>query len=77
MPGPIMTAKQAAKIYGSKFSIREVGNVVMLKNSDGRTVQVPKSQKVYHRTKGKFGIYTTAADIKRRSGGAGKSKKPV
>ena len=79
MPGPIMTAKQAVKKYGKKYkSIREVGSVVMLKNSDGRIVQVPKGQSVYHRTKGKFGIYTTEADIKRRSEGAGaKVKKPI
>jgi len=77
MPGPIMTAKQAANIYGKKYSIREVGKVVMLRNSDGRTVQVPKGQLVYHRTKGKFGIYTKEADQKRRSGGAGKRPKPV
>ena len=45
MPGPILTAAQAAKKYGKKYSIREVGKVVMLKNSDGRTVQVSKGHK--------------------------------
>jgi hypothetical protein len=77
MPGKIMTAKQAAKIYGGKYSIRSVGKVVMLKNSDGRTVQVKPSHKVYHRGNGKFGLYTTEADQKRRSSGAGKGKNPV
>ena len=70
MPAPIMTAAQAVTKYGSKYSIRKVGSMVMLKNSDGRTVQVKPSHKVYHRGSGKFGLYTTEADMRRRSSGS-------
>jgi len=78
MPGKIMTAQQAAKIYGSTYrSIKKRGNTVSLRNSDGRSISVSKNTKVYHRGKGRFGVYSAARDAKRLSRGATNLSKPV
>jgi len=71
MPGRIMTAQQAVKEYGTRFkSIEQTGNNVTLKNSMGKKVTVSKNTKVYHRGKGRFGIYSVSGDAKRISRGA-------
>lgn len=67
MPGAIMTANAAVNKYGSRFrGMRRVGGKVKLKNSSGKTVTVGKSTPVYHRGNGNFGIYSAAADRKRK-----------
>ena len=70
MPGAIMSANEAVKEYGHRFrGMRRVGGKVKLKNSSGKTVTVPKSKPVYHRGRGKFGIYSPARDAKRKGKG--------
>lgn len=78
MPGRIMTAQQAVKEYGSTYaSIKMRGNTVTLRNSNGRSITVSKNTKVYHRGRGKFGVYSTARDVRRLSRGATNLSRPV
>lgn len=66
-----MTAQQAVKEYGKRFkSIKQIGNNVTIKNSMGKKVTLSKNTKVYHRGRGRFGIYSATADAKRISRGA-------
>jgi len=61
-----MTAQQAKIMYGGKFkSMKQKGSTVSLKNSMGKVINVSKNTKVYHRGKGKFGIYSATEDAKR------------
>lgn len=66
MPGPIMSAQQAAKTYGLKKS----GNKVRMKNSSGKSVEVDKNAKVYHRGNKNFAAYSNSRDKARTSSGA-------
>jgi hypothetical protein len=69
MPGPIMTASDAKKTYKGK-GIKSEGGKISIKNSSGNRVKVQGNTKVYHRGKGKFGLYTETRDKKRSSRGA-------
>ena len=66
-----MTALQAYKEYGRKYySMKNVGNNVTLKNSMGLKVTVSKNSRVYHRGRGRFGIYSAKRDMDKISKGA-------
>lgn len=65
MPGPIMSAQQAAKVYG----LIKKGNKVIMKNSSGTRIEVDKNAKVYHRGNKNFAVYSSAGDRKRQSRG--------
>lgn len=69
MPGPVIKAGQVASEYGSRYADRKNGKVV-LKNSEGKKMEVSPKQDVYHRGKGKFAAYSTERDkkIKARTG---------
>jgi hypothetical protein len=68
MVGPIMKARKAMSHY--RFSDMDLyGDSVALKNTDGRKVVVSADQEVYHRGKGKFGIYEELRDAHRKSKG--------
>jgi len=67
-----MTAQQAAKEYGKRFrSIKKSGSDVILKNSMGNEITVPKNTKVYHRGKGCFGLFSQRRDSKQSAKGLG------
>ena len=71
MPGRIMTALQAENEYGRRFkSVKKKGNTITLKNSSGKTRDVGKNSKVYHRGKGNFAEYSTKRDSTKISRGA-------
>lgn len=68
MPGPIRKAKTAFNVYGDKYpSMKKKGDKIELKNSSGRKVRVDEDDRVYHRGRGNFGLYTTDADRARHS----------
>ena len=73
MPGPILTAGNAAKKYKGK-GIKRSGSKVTLKNSSGKKVTVQSGANVYHRGKGKFGIYSTTRDANRFEEGTPRGK---
>ncbi len=68
MVSAIMTAKEAKRRYGFP-DMKEIGNSIRLRNTDGRPVVVASSQEVYMRGKGNFGIYGELRDTHRKSTG--------
>lgn len=68
MVSAIMTAKEAKRRYGFP-DMKEIGNSIQLRNTDGRRVVVSSSQEVYMRGKGNFGIYGELRDTHRKSTG--------
>ena len=68
MVSKIMTAKEAKRLYGFP-DMKEVGDSIALRNTDGRRVVVASSQEVYMRGKGNFGIYGEKRDEHRKSSG--------
>jgi len=70
MASAIMSAKEAKRRYGNLYpDMKEIGNSVALRNTDGRKVVVSSSQDVYMRGKGNFGIYGELRDEHRKSTG--------
>lgn len=60
-----MTAEEALKKYGSPFSsIRRVGDLIELRNSEGRTIQVRPNTRVYHRGHMRFSKYSEFRDAR-------------
>ncbi len=68
MVSKIMKAKKAKRLYGFP-DMKEIGNSIVLRNTDGRRVVVHKDQEVYMRGEGNFGIYGELRDEHRKSSG--------
>jgi len=68
MVSELMSAKEAKRRYGFP-DMKEIGNSIQLRNTDGRQVVVSSSQEVYMRGKGNFGVYGERRDEHRKSTG--------